>query len=127
MTKQLEITIPDNRPLSINVAERMHWRKLRDHKGDVYLKVRIALPDDVMDSPSPYFDKPVSIELRSYQTGNIQDKDNPYIKPYIDALTTYGVIEDDREPFVMRVWRHVERSRDKSERIVIQVTEIEDE
>jgi hypothetical protein len=117
----ITIVIPNERPISWNAFYAgAHWSKRKAEKDRVWLTVRAALPDEVIDGFGfPIRDR-VCIEVTAYVKSSPMDADNVCTKLYVDALKGW-IIPDDSGEWVETVIPRV-RIDKNNPRIEIKVT-----
>lgn len=92
------IVLNNHKPKSMNQWwSGMHWSKRSAHKDKIKLLMRKALGTDLTPHPDG-----VRITLVS-EAKRPLDSDNIMPKPYIDALTHYGILPDDTPTYVQAV------------------------
>lgn len=98
----ITLIMTDHKPPSVNeIWAGAHWGRRQRLKAAALLAVRVAMSDAGLvpgDAVGGHVDVVVTCEaVRPY------DADNVLIKPYIDALVTYGVLPDDTPAHVRSV------------------------
>jgi hypothetical protein len=92
----MNICLVQERPVSWNrYYSGWHWSQRRTEAHRVHARVRAALPAEVLDSPTPYFQKPVHITVTVTMSGHSLDCCNVPAKLYIDGLKGWVIADDD--------------------------------
>lgn len=119
MRQAITLTIPDERAPGWNSTMRMHWARRDALVGEMWLRVRPAMP-----ATYAKFDCVVDVHVAATFKGTPLDSDNVCAKLYIDVLKG-KLLHDDNARYLRRVT--TESRHGKTNSVTITLTPVEEQ